>query len=312
MRTTAQKLLSRRRPGDFRILAVGDSFVEALGVDYEFTLPRRLESDLSRFYGKPVAVSAIAASGWDPHQYLLVARQELQTRRYDLGLVFLYAANDIVGSTSAITNTQIAHRRKFQIPRVWTKQAWTEAFLHPLNDRLKRRSHLFVLLKTRGASALARLGFTSAYFPQVYRRTIAASPDWNATVDICREIRREFGRHGTPVVFVLLPAVYQVHQKIFEEYVQAFSIEQNTVDLEQPNRILGRAFTEDSTTLLDPLEVMRANALHGISLFGKIDRHLNASGHRVVGRYVAQALAGETKQNSERVQHATLQGDGHP
>lgn len=312
MRIGTQDPRSQGQPDAFRILAAGDSFVEALGVDYEATLSRRLELDVSRLGGKPAAVSAIAASGWNPHQYLLAARRELQTRRYDLGLIFLYAANDIVGNTSAITNTQIGRTSEFRIPRAWTRDAWTRSLLHPVNDFLEQRSHLFVLLKTRGASSLARLGLTSAYFPQVFRKTFAASPDWNATVAVCREIRWEFDRHDTPVVFVLLPAGYQVHQDIFESYVDAFAIERNAVDLEQPNRILGCVFAKASMTLLDPLNVMRAKVLHCGSLFGQIDRHLNAAGNAVVSRYVAQALAAAGKQSSRQAAPATLEPERDP
>jgi hypothetical protein len=259
-----------------------------------------------------VTVSATAASGWDPRQYLLAARRELQTRRYDLGVVFLYAANDVVGDTTAITNTQIGRGHAFRIPRAWTRNAWTGSLLHPLNDFFERRSHLFVFLKTRAAVALARLGFTSAYFPEVFRKTFAASPDWDSTAEICRQIRREFSRHNTPVIFVLLPASYQVHQEIFESYVDGFAIEQNSVDLEQPNRILGCIFAKDSMTLLDPLEVMRTEASHGISLFGKTDRHLNESGNDVVSRYVAHTMAAAPKQTSERAAHTTLQRESVP
>ncbi len=299
----------RRVPAPFRILAVGDSFVEALGVDYESTIPRRIEADLSRLLDRSVSVSALAASGWNPHQYLLAARQELRAQRYDLGMVFLYTGNDIVAGTPDVTSAQIGRKHQFGLPAAWSKNAWTRSVLYPLNDFLERRSHLFVFLKIRGATVLARLGLTAAYFPDVFRKTFASSPDWKATVAVYREIRWEFERRGTPVVFVLLPASYQVQREIFQSYVDAFGIEQSAIDLDQPNRILACAFADDSMTLLDPLEAMRIKALRGASLFGQVDRHLNASGARVVSRFLARAIA---SRRAGELHEAAVQLDENP
>ncbi len=300
---------AQEQPTSIRVLAVGDSFVEALGVDYESTLPRRLELDWTRLTGEPVAVSARAASGWNPYQYYLAVKKELRDHRYDLGVVFLYAANDIIDGTPAITKAQIGRRRQFRAPRAWASAEWRGALLYPLNDLLERRSHLFVFLRTKGNLALARFGLTSAYFPEVFRKLFATSPNWDSTVEICRGIRDEFIRHNTPVTFVLLPASYQVHKEMFESYINAFAIERGSVDLEQPNRILAGAFAKNSMTLLDPLELMRAGASRGVLLFGRIDRHLNAEGIRVVSRFVADAIAEASKPSdtNEIAAHTMMQ-----
>ena len=51
--------------------------------------------------------------------------------------------------------------------------------------------------------------------------------------------------------------------------------------------MLARSFKRNSLRLVDPLEFMRQKAAEGIHMFGSLDPHLNAEGHRIVSEYVA-------------------------
>jgi hypothetical protein len=97
---------------------------------------------------------------------------------------------------------------------------------------------------------------------------------------------RLFQDHGAPAIFVLIPPVYQVQEELFHRYTKLFSIPDNEVDLEQPNKLLAAAFREQGLILLDPLEHLRKEADRGISHYGRVDRHFNPAGHEAVAEYL--------------------------
>jgi hypothetical protein len=63
------------------------------------------------------------------------------------------------------------------------------------------------------------------------------------------------------------------------------------VDLEQPNKILRELVESSSLLLVDPLEHMRAKANTGIALYGTVDSHLNAEGHKVIADYMVPIIS---------------------
>ena len=63
--------------GVFRILVLGDSFMEALQVEYEESLAGWIERESVSTFGAETAVRNAAVGGWDPPQYLIRARQLL-------------------------------------------------------------------------------------------------------------------------------------------------------------------------------------------------------------------------------------------
>ena len=73
------------------MLALGDSFLEALQVEYEDTMTAYIERGLFAQLGAEVQVVNTGVSGWDPNQYLMQAREELANDTYDLVVVFLYS-----------------------------------------------------------------------------------------------------------------------------------------------------------------------------------------------------------------------------
>jgi lysophospholipase L1-like esterase len=140
------------------------------------------------------------------------------------------------------------------------------------------------------------------YFPAVFELSEAASDRWEVSTAICRDIQAEFAKHDARVLFVLIPAPYQVDQAAFAKYVEAFNIDVSSVDLELPNRLLAQRFLDASLRLVDPLAEMRLRQQAGTRLYGSVDRHLNAEGHSVLAEIllpvietlVAEGHAGRT------------------
>jgi hypothetical protein len=282
----------KQRPSDgLRVLLIGDSFVEALAMPAEFTAGPRLERTLSEKLQVPVVVDSIGVGGWNPNHYRLEAESSLSSRQYVLGVVWLYVANDVVSYiATSFPPRQEAQRHRFRIPKNLSRDEWISALAYPVNDMLETRSQLFLFLKQVFEVPLARLGLTAYYFPRVFSKSESGSRRWQITADICASIHEIFEGRNVPVVFVLIPAVYQVEPLLFERYLRAFAIPRDSVDLEQPNRLLAAEFARRRLRLLDALEALRGAHRRGALLYGRIDRHLSAEGHVVLASFLETAM----------------------
>jgi hypothetical protein len=271
---------------------LGDSFIEALSVECDAAIPERTRLSMEHSLGVRVRMDIAAVGGWDPNQYLLEARRVLARRSYDLGVVFLFIANDIVSNrVDSYPACPYATRPRLRWPRSRRRSEVIDAFFYPVNDALEMRSHLYVLFKGSMRVWLAKVGLTARQrIPELFIKGHASSPCWPVTADICKDIEQEFALHGTPVLFVLLPANYQVYERIFQEYAESFDTDPQSVDLTQPNVRLQQECAARGLQLLDPLPYMRQQAEQGVRMYPKFDMHFNENGHRVVSEFLAPYL----------------------
>ena len=275
-----------------RVLLLGDSFMEALQVEYEESVPGLLERALRDRLGAPVAIRNTAVGGWDPPHYLLQARKAIDRERYDLVIIALYLGNDVVNwRGDRIPSRTPAEVHRLRFPRDLHAAEFVDAVLYPINDLLEVRSHLFILLKRRTEALLMRLGLTAAWFPVEFLRREATSTRWAVTGDICRDIGALSARRGVPTLVVLFPTSFQVDRAEFERYVQGFDIDVTAVDLEQPNRLLTEALRTRGLPVLDLLPALRAVQRGGTSLYGSVDRHLSPAGHAAAAAALAPVVA---------------------
>jgi hypothetical protein len=276
-----------RIEGEKRILLLGDSFMEALQVEYEQSLPGLLEARLAARLGQPVAVRNTGVGGWDPPQYLVAERRALARERFDLVLVAVYLGNDVVPRRidrfPPRAPVEVHHLRW---PRHRSYAELIDAVLYPINDFLEVRSQLFIFLKTRMADLRARLGLTADEFPVDLLRREAGSPRWSVTARICRDIRDVAATYHTPTLFALIPAPYQVDTADVAEALGEFKIDAAAVDLDQPNRLLVDAMRPYRLNVFDALPEFRRREHAGARLYGSVDRHLSPAGHDALERLV--------------------------
>src|SRR5262245_38387386 len=283
--------LAGRPEADTRILVLGDSFMEALQVEYEQSLSGLLEERLPSVLGRPVAVVDTGMSGWQPSRYLAQARVELARRSYDLVLVSIFLGNDIEEQRLADLHQGVAEGGVNALPGA--DRSWLfERVVLPANQFLREHSQLFVLLKDRSRPLLTRLGLREIDLPPYFRRGDEASPRWEVTAGICRDIADEAGKRGAPTLFLLIPADFQVHTDEFFDYVQGAGIDAQAYDLDQPARLLGEALRAQGLDVVDLVPALRAAHGRGIRSFGKADRHLSPAGHDVIERAIEPLVLG--------------------
>jgi hypothetical protein len=268
------------------ILLLGDSFMEALQVEYEQSFAGLLETSLPARIGRPVAVRDAGVAGWDPPQYYLLERQLLARDTFDLVLVSLYRTVEVRPDRIPPRAPTIRHHLRFPQRPTWRE--FVDAVLYPINDLLKYHSHLFVLLKSRIQTLRMRTGLTEADVPRRVLLSEAGSPAWTVTAGICRDIAALAQAHGARAIFMLVPAPYQVDTATLSQYKRGFAL--GAVDPDQPNRLLGAALRAEGLTLVDPLPAFRAASAAGTRLYGKLDPHLTPAGHQLLEHFVEPVL----------------------
>ena len=83
--------------GDYVVLLIGDSQVEAAACSYYWLPERRLEHHLSAT--RPVRVFSLGAGGWGQDQQLLALREYYQRFRADLVIAWQTPDNDLWNNT---------------------------------------------------------------------------------------------------------------------------------------------------------------------------------------------------------------------
>ena len=274
-----------RVAGKKRILLLGDSFVEAMQVEYEQSFAGLLEARLAQRFKYAVAVRNTGVAGWDPPQYLIQARRTLDRDRPDLVVVAVYLGNDVVLKRIEYYPPRAPTEvHPLRLPRRLSGRELIDALLYPVNDFLKVRSHLFIFFKTRLNVVLTRLGLTAEEFPVALLRKEAGSPRWSTTARILSDIRDLARAHGAPTLFVLIPAPYQVDTSEFHRALKGFRIDPGAVDLAQPNRLLTTAMSAHHLDVFDVLPDFRRAERAGTHLYGDVDLHLSPAGNDLLER----------------------------
>ncbi len=203
-------------------------------------------------------------------------------------LVFLFLGNDVVANRSfAPDEFQRRFDRPFRMPRAFTAAEFKEALLVPLDDFLEVRSHLYVLVDKRLESLRIRLGMSPFFMPRTLLREMADAPAWGLTAEICAELAASAEAVSAPTLFVLLPAGYQVDRERFERHLALLDVEPDSVDLDQPSRLLRAALAGRGLEAADATPALVAAYERGErDVFGRIDAHLSPAGHRVVADWL--------------------------
>ena len=280
-----------RPPGRYRVLLLGDSFMAAMQVEYEQSLPGLIEQCFVTRTGQSAAVWNTGVAGWDPPQYYLQERRALEARQFDVVLVAVFLGNDVVTRRQIFRPLEADRKHTFRLPRRLTGAEFVDALLYPVNDFLEARSHLFVFLKNRSQTLLMRAGLTNIEVPSELRRSQAPSPRWGVTADILADMDSLAKAHGVPAVFALIPAIEQVEPAVLQDRTKSLGINPVSLDLDQPERLMIQELQRRKLSYVTLLESLRSARARGVSLYGRVDMHPSADGHRVMWDGIALLLA---------------------
>ncbi len=311
--------------GVFRILVLGDSFMEANSVELDDTFHRQVE-ELARASGKNVEVINMGVAGYGTLQEYLVFQEIGHLYEPDLVLVGFYDGNDVINNSLELASIlieegQVTNARPFldlnesarwmitpvDFEGAQRSYANNKASLEAKRNKLTERLALLRLLSAgiaripvpeflksregqlqpvdQSRQEMALMGVNYCVEPAEYTRA------WDATKRIFARFRDDVEAYGGKLVVFTVPTL----QEVSLEYMKAVTADVAHPDklcLEQApgharlSRILTELEIEQVSLLPDFRKVMRED---GINLY-QSDLHWNPKGHALAAESVVSEL----------------------
>ena len=277
--------------GSFRIMLLGDSFVEAAQVEERLAVSSRLEARLSDL--SSVDVLNAGVGGWGPVEQFLYFREEGRGFGPDLVLLAVYVGNDIGDAH----HRWILLKRKAQ--RADTASGRPDDAVGRL-DRILDRSYAFTAFKT---GVLRKLRYERADESRLLDRRHAEpysvmesrtiEDGYKAIRNVLALMQEQTRASGAELAVVLVPSYWQIYPAEWEAALQRSDLGVDRAwDLGRPNRRLREIAEAFQIETLDLLPRMRLAASDGQQLYFRLDQHWNAQGHAVAAEELAGFVRG--------------------
>ncbi len=308
-------------PNTFRILVLGDSFVEAYQTPLEKTFPRLLEGTVACLPpGTKVEVINAGIGGYSPAQYYLTYETIGYKYQADLVLAEFLGAND-VWTDSFKLDLWFARRPFFQIndgelirvphPSL-NKPSGQDASKTPgLFETAKgffrdnSRLYFFVgnFLRERVpavAKPLKALGILSPdsdfLHPDFGVYSTRYTPEWEEAWEITKRLYLDLDKavrsRGARLAVFSIPVPAQVHPDAWKTLEQSFPIiSAEKWDSDKPDTIIAPFLQERHIPVLPLLPAFREEARRsGDYLYYPHDGHWDSAGHRLATMEIARFL----------------------
>lgn len=299
---------TQRQPDSWRLLAIGDSYVEGWGVPLEATVAKRLEDMLQqRRPDITVEVINMGVSGYGTDQELLYFEREGRLYQPDDVLVFFYA-NDLWNNVSQVgIGAEEGFKPYFvltpggglrlagvPVPKVpsWD-EAWraTRPWPQRLRRYLHRHCHLYVLVQQAFFPPLGPLEKRQRYYQALYETDISGrwQEHWELTGRLLREFDLQVQRAGARMHVVYIPAMAQVYAGEWERRLRLNRLEEIDLDRAKPSRQLAAFAGRHDLSFLDLYPVFLDHP-ETEPLYYTQDTHWTEAGHELAAQTVAAFL----------------------
>ena len=281
------------KPADvFRILVLGDSFMEALQLPFEASFPSLLERAFEGRPGKRVEVVNASVSGWgtdDELQYLTTYGMRWKP---DLIVVAVTLHNDISDNLRQRFHT-VHGMALVQRPR--TRATFLDYTLLQLKGFLASHSHTYQLVRRaqRASEMRGEARHLGSHVAQLFRVDTSEeiAKGVSLTSLLLERMKTTAAAGGGRVAVVLLPLGSQISDAKFTELARAEREAPPTWQLDKPQRLVTHAADQGGIPVIDLLAAFREwTAAGGGALYLERDGHWNAQGHRLAADIVSRDL----------------------
>ena len=309
----------------FRVLVLGDSFMEAYSVDYEDAFFRRIEK-LTQASGLEVEVINLGVGGYGTLQEYLVFREVGRQYSPDIVLLGFYAANDVRNNSleleSRVAGGLKVNSRPFLVLDNSTKWKITQVDFEGAQRRfLEARSEQNSFgNKIREMSALAQGGREA--FKRVMRRlqppkgeNSLSSPKqevamlgihycdepeeytsaWDVTRRILARLKTETDEIGSRLVVLTVPALHEVDAGAMQHRIaESRAPSAQCLETVPGYGRISSLLSELDIGMIDLLpDFRRVEREDESTLFWRSDEHWNPKGHALAAEIVASALVND-------------------
>ena len=316
-----------KRPGTYRILLLGDSFMEAQQVDIGECLANQLELKLATVHAEVVNAGV---NGYSPAQSLVYLREEGLKYKPDLVLFSFYPMNDVAecsrylvalaaGSDSRLTfgrpypawdastntlkieppeyeralstyNRDVATRKAPS----WTNRSVVKKFYDDEMVKRKGISHMHEYLSVVWyAVCLNRFDTTCIEGqedagPKI-EQTLATA--WNTTLQVVSEMNRVTTESGAKFAVMTVPGKFQIEPE-YRARFDKLACSPLDIDIQKPSQTVDTFCSANAISHIDLLPIFLdvfANK-QGPLYFDFDDDHWTARGHLIAAEHVATFL----------------------
>jgi lysophospholipase L1-like esterase len=284
------EVATRKPPGTFRILLLGDSFAMGMGVRPSEAFPQRLERRLNEELRTPIEIVNSGVGGWNPFQYAQYYEYYGRWLQPDLVIVSFFVGNDTYDTSLTVDSlATVIQRRRVRAQRARGALIGPEVFLH-------EHSHLarLLLMGSRlrpGASRRDCSDLTPRYVSLQRGRIsnhLVRAPELDefalANVRQLVRIRDLAASEGRGVRVVLIPAENQINPALQDAVLGGRS--RTGYDFDMPQRMLVEMLAAERLPSLDLLPDFRRDP----GCLYTNNTHWNAKGHALATDRIADWL----------------------
>jgi SGNH hydrolase-like domain, acetyltransferase AlgX len=278
--------------GVFRILLLGDSFMEALQVPYDVAFASLLERNLAEISGRPIEVVNASVSGWGTDDELLYLVRHGVKWKPDLVVVAMTLHNDVSDNLRerfhAVGDGALVERPRTPSTALTYKLIQARDYL-----AIKSHSYQLVMRARRAHERQDEAGRLSAHVVGLFR--VPPEPIMTRGVELTglllERMARVASEHGSRMALVLIPLAVQLSDDRFAELNATGAGAGERFDRERPQRLMsdiGRRVGIDVIDLLPDFTDWTTSGRGSLHL--ERDGHWNVAGHRLAAGIVAQTL----------------------
>ena len=276
----------------FRILVLGDSFMEALQVKFEDSFASLLEIRLRNEVGRSVEVINASVSGWGTDDELTYLMREGLKMDPDLIIVAMTLHNDV-------NDNLLEEYHSFQGGRLYQRPVslvpWPSFALLKVKEWLAANSHMYqVFLRANRINwASAEAKNLDSHVIDLLRRipTKRMEFGWSMTQQLFEKIMVAGRSNNATVVVVLLPLYVQVYPDGLGAVLKTFNLREEEIDRLKPQELMMNFGRTIKLPVLDLLPIFwDAKARCNCSLYVEGDGHWNEEGHKVAAGGVADKI----------------------
>lgn len=278
-----------KKPGEFRIVVLGDSLVMAVQVPVEQTFCRLLQDQLNRDLGggeRRFRVINAGIQGFGPVEEFLFYREIVSRFDPDLVLVALYVANDAV--EAATSSYRLASELSGREGPPILREAWYAAV-----RRIVRRSMVLQVVRLRLRSLAEHFGRAPdlapalrTYLPELHDDV---ADGLSVTRDVMGRLADLAAADGARTALMLLPARFQVDDADYGYLTRDLAV--------SGYRLVRDAASERFRDALAPLSLPSFDTLPALRAGDRTERvffvgtaHFTPYGHAVLAERLGQFL----------------------
>jgi len=281
-------------PGVFRILLLGDSFMEALQVPFEASLPSLLERDLEAQTGKRVEVVNGGVSGWGTDDELRYLTEYGLKYQPDLVVVAMTLHNDISDNLREDWHTmrggQLADQPRAPMSFVQYKVVQLKAFI------ATRFQTYQLWRRVRHGGEMRQTGrLLNSHIVQLFREPTPERIEWGFqfTSLLLGRLKEVTSAQGGRVMLVLLPLRVQLSDSSFAAFVRASGVPPAQMREGEPQRRVTAIADSLGLPVVDLLPAFRRwTADSAAPLYLEWDGHWNEAGHKLAAEVVTAGILG--------------------